>query len=156
MRLADGLSLGTVVGFGWDTGTAHTNHYALNVVWSPDSRWVLVSDGGKWALEAISIYAVDEAAGIAQGLGLFRAITDAATRALRSRVSANKAESYLLDIAHDRKSKILVANTGAVSIPFVFQVPKEDKDVGLIVRFKAARGKDRVTASPIEVKIVKR
>lgn len=156
VRLADGKSLGTVVGFGWHTGTTHTNHYALNVVWSPNSRWVLVSDGSKWALEAIAIYAVDEAAGSAAGNNLFRAITDAATRALKSRVGAKNAESYLLDISFEKKAKIVVENTGAVSVPMVFQVPKEDKDIRLRVRFKATRGKDGVTASPIEVRILKR
>ena len=156
VRLADGKSLGVVVGFGWDTGTAHTNHYALNVAWSPDSRWVLVSDGGKWALEAIAIYSVDEAAGTAAGNNLFRAITDAATRMLKSKVGAKKAESYLLDISFEKKSKVVVANTGAVAIPMVFQVPKEDKDVRLLMRFKASRGKSGVTASPIEVRLVRR
>lgn len=156
VRLADGKSLGVVVGYGWDTGTAHTNHYALNVAWSPDSSWVLVSDGGKWALEAIAIYAVDEVTGTAAGHGLFRSITDAATRVLKAKVGAKKAESYLLDISFEKKAKVVVANTGVVSIPIVFQVPKEDKDIRLLVRFKATRGKTGVSASPIEVRIVKR
>ncbi len=154
VRLSDGRSLALLVGRNWDTGKAHGNHIYQTVAWSPDGRWLLVGDGGKWALEAIAIYAVDEAAASVKSLGLFRAISAAATRVLVDRIGRKKAEAYLLDIKGE--PKIEITNGGAVSLPMLFQVPKEDKDVGLLVRFKASRDGDRVSLSPIGVSVVKR
>ena len=153
VRLEDGKSLGIVVGRSWNTGTAQANHIDQTVAWSPDSRWLLVGDGGKWALEAIAIYSIDEGAGAVKGLGLFRAISTAAARVLRGLVGASKAGSYTLDIAGDQ---IEIDNAGTVSLPMLFQIPKKDKDVDLLVKFKAARNGDRVSTSPIEVSAVKR
>ena len=154
VRLEDGKNLSLVVGRSWKTRNAQGNHINQTVAWSPDSRWLLVGDSGKWALEAIAIYAIDEGAGAAKGLGLFRAISAAAARMLRERVGASKAGSYTLDVAGDQK--IEVANTGAVSIPMLLQIPKGDKDITLLVRFKASRNGNRVATSPIEVSVVKR
>lgn len=154
VRLEDGKSLALVVGRSWRTGDAQGNHIYQTVAWSPDSSWLLVGDGGKWALEAIAIYSIDAGAGAAKGLGLFRAISTAAARVLRERVGAGKAGSYTLDVAGNQK--IEIANTGAVSIPMLFQIPKQEKDIDLLVRFKASRNGDRVTTSPIDVAGVKR
>lgn len=154
VRLQDGKSLGIVVGRSWNTGTAQGNHITQTVAWSPDSRWLLVGDGGKWALEAIAIYSIDAGAGAAKGLGLFRAISTAAARVLRERAGATKAGSYTLDIAGD--PKIEIADTGAVSLPMLFQIPKEDKDIDLLVEFKASRNGDRVTTTPIDVSVAER
>jgi hypothetical protein len=107
----------------------------------------------QWALEAIAVYAVDEGAGAVRGLGLFRAISTAAARVLRERVGASQAGAYTLDIAGQ---KIEIANTGVVSLPMLFQIPKEDKDIDLLVKFKASRHRDRVTTTPIDVSVVKR
>jgi hypothetical protein len=154
VRLEDGSSLGIVVGRAWNTGTAQANHINQTIAWSPDSRWLLVGDGGKWALEAIAVYAVDEGAGAVRGLALFRAISTAAARVLRERVGASKAGAYTLDIAGDQR--IEIANTGGVSLPMLFQIPKEDKDIDLLVKFKASRHGDRVTTTPMDVSVVKR
>jgi hypothetical protein len=152
VRLQDGKSLGIVVGRSWNTGTARGNHITQTVAWSPDSRWLLVGDGGKWALEAIAIYSIDEGAGATKGLGLFRAISTAAARVLRENVGASKAGSYTLDIAGDQ---IEIADTGADSMPMLFQVPKEDKDIALLVKFRASRNGDHVTTTPIDVSVIK-
>ena len=154
VRLEDGKSLALVVGRSWNTDQAQGNHIYQTVAWSPDSRWLLVGDGGKWALEAIAIYSIDEGAGAARGLGLFRTISTAAARVLRERVGASKAGSYVLDISGDQR--IEIANTGVVSIPMLFQIPKEEKDIDLLVRFKALRNGGRVTTSPIDAHVVKR
>ena len=154
VRLEDGKSLGIVVGRSWSTGTARANHIDQTVTWSPDSRWLLVGDSGKWALEAIAIYSIDQGAGAAKGLGLFRAISTAASRVLRARVGASRAGSYALDISGNQK--IEVANTGSITVPMLFQIPKEDKDVDLLVRFKASRNGDRVTTTPIDVSVARR
>jgi len=143
-----------VVGRSWRTGDAQGNHIYQTVAWSPDSSWLLVGDGGKWALEAIAIYSIDAGATAAKGLGLFRAISTAAARVLRERVGASKVGSYTLDIAGDQK--IEIANTGVASIPMLFQIPKQEMDIDLLVRFKASRTGDRVTTSPIDVSGVKR
>ena len=153
VRLEDGKSLGIVVGRSWNTGTARGNHITQTVAWSPDSRWLLVGDGGKWALEAIAIYSIDEGAGAAKGLGLFRAISTAAARVLRENVGTSKAGSYTLDIAGD---PIEIADTGAVSMPMLFQVPKADNDIDLLVKFRASRNGDHVTTTPIDVSVIKR
>jgi hypothetical protein len=153
VRLEDGKSLGTVVGRSWDTGTARSNHISQTVAWSPDSSWLLVGDGGKWALEAIAIYSI-EGAGAAKRLGLFRPISSAAARLLRERVGASRAGSYTLDIAADQK--IELSNAGTVSLPMLFQIPKQDNDVDLLVKFTASRYGDRLTNTPIEVSVVKR
>jgi len=152
VRLQDGKSLGMVVGRSWATGTARANHVDQTVAWSPDSNWLLVGDSGKWALEAIAVYAVDENASAIKGLGLFRAISAAAARVLRERVGARKLGSYTLDIAGARAE---VADTGAVVLPMLFQMPKQDQDVDLLVRFKASRSGDRVSTTPINVSVVK-
>ena len=47
VRLADGKILSLVVGRIWSSGTARANHVTQTVAWSPDSRWLLVGDGGK-------------------------------------------------------------------------------------------------------------
>jgi hypothetical protein len=49
-----------------------------------------------------------------------------------------------------------IANTGAVSLPMLFQIPKQEGDIDLLVRFKASRDGGQVTASPIDVSVVKR
>ena len=85
---------------------------------------------------------------------MFRAISAAAARVLRERVGASKARSYTLDIAGD--PKIEITNTGAVSLPMLFQIPKQEGDIDLLVRFKASRDGGQVTASPIDVSVVKR
>jgi hypothetical protein len=154
IRLADGKILSLVVGRIWSTGTARASHVAQTVAWSPDNRWLLVGDGGKWALEALAVYAIDEGAGAVKGLGVFRAISTAAARVLRERVGASKARSYTLDIAGD--PKIEIADTGAVSLPMLFQIPKQEGDIDLLVKFKASRDGGRVTTSPMEVSVVKR
>jgi hypothetical protein len=154
VRLDDGKSLGIVVGRAWSTGTARANHITQTVAWSPDSRWLLVGDGGKWALEALAVYAVDDGAGAVKGLGVFRAVSAAAARVLRERVGAAKASSYTLDIAGD--PPIEIADTGAVSLPMLFQIPKQEGDIDLLVKFKVSRNGGRVTASPIDVSVVKR
>jgi hypothetical protein len=154
VRLADGKILSLVVGRTWSTSTARANHVTQTVAWSPDSRWLLVGDGGKWALEALAVYAIDEGSGAVKGLGVFRAVSAAATRVLRERVGAGKAKSYTLDIAGD--PKIEIADTGAVSLPMLFQIPKQEGDLDLLVKFKASRDGDRVTTSPIDVSVVKR
>jgi hypothetical protein len=154
VRLEDGKSLAIVVGRSWSTGNARGNHIYQTVAWSPDSRWLLVGDGGKWALEAIAVYSIDEGAGAVKSLGVFRAISAAAARVLRERVGASKARSYTLDIAGD--PKIEITNTGAVSLPMLFQIPKQEGDIDLLVRFKASRDGGRLAASPIEVSVVKR
>ena len=153
VRLEDGKSLALVVGRSWRTGDAQGNHIYQTVAWSPDSSWLLVGDGGKWALEAIAIYSIDAGATAAKGLGLFRAISTAAARVLRERVGASKVGSYTLDIAGDQK--IEIANTGVASIPMLFQIPKQEMDIDLLVRFKASRNGDRVTTAPIDVSGVK-
>jgi hypothetical protein len=38
----------------------------------------------------------------------------------------------------------------------LFQIPKQEMDIDLLVRFKASRTGDRVTTSPIDVSGVKR
>jgi hypothetical protein len=152
VRLQDGKSLGIVVGRSWNTGTARGNHITQTVAWSPDSRWLLVGDGGKWALEAIAIYSIDAGAGTAKGLGLFRSISTAAVRVLRGRVGVGKAGAYTLDIAGD---PIEIADTGTVSIPMLFQIPKQDKDVDIRVTFRASRNGDQVTTTPIDVLTIK-
>jgi hypothetical protein len=154
VRLQDGKSLGIVVGRSWSTGEAQSNHISQTVAWSPDSNWLLVGDSGKWALEAIAIYAIDEGAGGAKRLGLFRPISLAATRLLRGRVGASKAGSYTLDIAGNEK--VEVSDAGTVSLPMLFQIPKQDEDIDLIVKFKASRNGDRITTTPIDVSAVKR
>jgi hypothetical protein len=154
VRLADGKILSLVVGRIWSTDTARANHVTQTVAWSPDSRWLLVGDGGKWALEALAVYAIDEGADAVKGLGLFRAISAAAARVLRERVGASKAKSYTLDIAGD--PRIEIADTGAVSLPMLFQIPKQEGDIDLLVKFKASRDRGRVTTSPIDVSVVKR
>jgi hypothetical protein len=140
------------VGRSWATGTARANHVDQTVAWSPDSNWLLVGDSGKWALEAIAVYAVDENASAIKGLGLFRAISAAAARVLRERVGARKLGAYTIDIAGARAE---VADTGAVVLPMLFQIPKQDQDVDLLVRFKASRSGDRVSTTPINVSVVK-
>jgi hypothetical protein len=154
VRLADGKSLALVVGRAWSTGDARANHITQTVAWSPDSRWLLVGDGGKWALEALAIYAIDTNSGTVRSLGLFRAISAATARVLRERVGASRARSYTLDIAGD--PKIDIADTGAVSLPMLFQIPKQESDLDLLVRFKVSRDGNRLTTSPIDVAVVKR
>jgi hypothetical protein len=154
IRLGDGKILSLVVGRIWSTGTARANHVTQTVAWSPDSRWLLVGDGGKWALEALAVYAIDEEADAVKGLGLSRAVSAAAARVLRERVGAGKARSYTLDIAGD--PKIEIADTGGVSLPMLFQIPKQEGDIDLIVKFKASRDGGRVTTSPMDVSVVKR
>jgi hypothetical protein len=154
VRLEDGRSLGIVVGRAWSSGAAQANHITQTVAWSPDSSWLLVGDGGKWALEAIAIYSIDKGAGRASGLGLFRPISSAASRLLRERVGGSNAGAYALDIASDQK--IEITDAGAVSLPMLFQIPKQDKDIDLIVEFRASRNGDRVSTSPIEISAIER
>ena len=154
VRLADGKSLAVVVGRKWVNGKGRANHVYQTVAWSPDGRWLLVGDGGKWALEAMAVYAVDERAGMVKSLGLFRAVTAAATAGLKERMGAPKAASYQLDIAD--AGKIVVASSGAVTIPMRFQVPKQDQDIDLLVRFNVSREGRGVASSRVGVTFVKR
>ncbi|MBS0244523.1 MAG: hypothetical protein JSS20_20315, partial [Proteobacteria bacterium] len=85
VRLSDGKDMGLLVGRSWDNGKGHGNHIYRTVVWSPDSRWLVVGDGGKWSLEALAVYAVDEAGGSVLRRGVFVDIRDAATAALEKR-----------------------------------------------------------------------
>ena len=150
VRLTDGKELGLVVGRRWASSRGHANHIYLTAAWSPDGRWLLVGDGGKWALEAMAIYSVDQAAAASKGYGLFRAISAAAGRTLAARIGKTKAESYLLDIAGDQT--ITVANSGKVTIPMLFQIPKEDdRNIDIAVSFKARRTGGQVEISALSI-----
>lgn len=153
VRLEDGKDLALVVGRMWSNSTGMANHVTETVVWSPDSRWVLVGDSGKWALEALAIYAVDEASGAVEGLGLFRDLTQAAARVLNEQVGSAKAKSYLLDIASDKD--MAVGDDGAVSLPMRFQVPKQDMDIDLLARFTASLRGGKLAITPIKVALDK-
>jgi hypothetical protein len=153
VRLADGQALGLVVGHSWANGKGRANHVYRTVAWSPDSRWLIVGDGGKWALEAVALYSIDERAGKVVGHGLFREIKSAAVPVLRAQVGAGRAGAYLLDIAGDKK--IEITNSGTATIPLLFQIPKQDGDIGLAVRFNATRQGDRIAISPLKASLIK-
>ena len=149
VRLSDGKSLALVVGRMWSNSTGMANHVNQTVVWSPDSRWLLVGDSGKWALEALAVYAVDESSGAVERLGIFRELSQAAAQFLKQRVGPAKAETYVLDIASDKD--MALADDGAVSLPLRFQVPKQDMDIGLLARFTASLSGGKVAITSIKV-----
>ncbi len=149
VRLSDGLVLSEVVGRSWANEGGRANHVHHTVAWSPNSHWLIVGDSNKWALEAIAIYAIDLQSAKVTYQGLFRKITSVTQSALRARVGAKRRDEYALDISNDRG--IVIANSGAVSVPVHFQIPKEDNVVDLAVRFTAADQGSRITLSPLTV-----
>lgn len=153
VRLVDGKSLGLVVGRGWNINGARGNHIYLTSVWSPDERWLLVADSGKWSLEAIAIYAVDAGSGAANGLGIFTALKGRAFAALGQRIGKGRAGAYELQIPGDAAIKLTKA--GKVTLPLVFQVPKQDMDVDAVATFTATRSGGKVSVSDIQVRLKK-
>lgn len=152
VRLSDGLVLSEVVGRFWANEGGRANHVHHTVAWSPDSHWLVVGDSSKWALEAIAIYAIDLQSAKVTYQGLFRKMTSVTQAALRARVGKRRDE-YALDIANEKS--IAIANSGAVSIPVIFQIPKEGNEVELMVRFKAGELGNRIEVSPLTVSSIK-
>lgn len=149
VRLADGRALTLTVGRFWQTDKQRANHVYQRVAWSPDSRWLVVADSSKWTLEAIAVYSISADHERARTLGLLRTISAAARKQLVALKGGARASRYVMDIADTRGMS--VTNSGFISIPVAFNVPKSDDLIRLDVRLRAEAQSDQVRVQVISI-----
>jgi hypothetical protein len=145
VRLADGKLLGRSIGRSWNDGEMKSNHIDLLALWSPDERWLMLGDIGRFSLVDLAIYSVNATAGTAQAHGLMEPLVAAANPKLQARVGRKAFEQYELQIPHQGKATL--TNAGKVTLPLEFHIPRGDKRHGLVATIAVSLQNSRIKAS---------
>ncbi len=144
VRLSDGKPLALTVGRYWAGEEGRATRVTVHAAWSRDSRWLVLGDSGRWAVEALAVYSIGADDSSVRSAGLFKLLTGAGGRALVRVVGPARATEFAMDI--DSRRKIEVGTTGMLSIPVDFYIPKQESEFSFVAQFRTGEAGGRLIA----------
>jgi hypothetical protein len=151
IRLADGAVLWRAEGLYWNTGAMHANHYDEDAVWSPDSRFAVVTTDVRWWTHTLRLFAIgaDEKPLVLD----LRAIMEPAVRRHVPR-NVKDGDFAISGSADGQRPRLTIDDRGVIKALVVISAPKQDPDAVAVfdVTFQAFQRNGELGAREVSIR----